>query len=73
MQSDIRVPGAYAKLWVRVVTIAKEDLRILDPVTGDQGLIQAVAASLASAESMFGSQFGMSVSEMSVSDPLMND
>ena len=43
-------------------TLAKQDLRILDPLTGDQGLVQAVAAALASAKSKFGSQFGVSVS-----------
>ena len=62
VQRDIIDPGSYAILCVRVFTLAKQDLRILDPLTGDQGLVQAVAAALASAKSKFGSQFGMSVS-----------
>ena len=62
MQRDIIDPGSYAILCVRVFTLAKQDLRILDPLTGDQGLVQAVAAALASAKSKFGSQFGLHVS-----------
>jgi hypothetical protein len=46
----------------KVAQCVVKDLRILDPLTGDQGLVQAVAAALASAKSKFGSQFGVSVS-----------